>query len=190
MIVESPAKAKTTENLGKGYKVEASQGHVRDLPKSQIGVDPSHDFAMKYITIRGRGDILARIRKEAKGADVIYLATDPDREEVRPFPGIWPMCWILIQRRNAASSFMRSPKAVKDAISHPRAIDMDRGCAAGAPRAGSSGGLQDQPAALGQDQEGPFRRSRAERSHPSGGGSGSVRSKPYPGKNTRDVTAT
>ena len=71
VIVESPAKAKTIEKfLGKGYKVEASQGHVRDLPKSQIGVDPTHDFAMKYITIRGRGDILARIRKEAKGADV------------------------------------------------------------------------------------------------------------------------
>ena len=110
VIVESPAKAKTIEKfLGKGYKVEASQGHVRDLPKSQIGVDPSHDFAMKYITIRGRGDILARIRKEAKGADVITSRPTLTARE-RPFPGIWPMCWILIQRRNAASSFMRSPK--------------------------------------------------------------------------------
>ena len=67
IIVESPAKARTiTKFLGKGYKVEASQGHVRDLPKSQIGVDIEHDFEPKYITIRGRGDILAAIRKEAK----------------------------------------------------------------------------------------------------------------------------
>ena len=81
IIVESPAKARTiTKFLGKGYKVEASQGHVRDLPKSQIGVDIEHDFEPKYITIRGRGDILASIRKEAKNASQIYLATDPDRE--------------------------------------------------------------------------------------------------------------
>ena len=69
IIVESPAKARTISKfLGKGYKVEASQGHVRDLPKSQIGVDITNDFDLKYITIRGRGDILARIRKEAKSA--------------------------------------------------------------------------------------------------------------------------
>ena len=66
--------------LGKGYHVEASQGHVRDLPKSQLGVDADHDFEMKYITIRGRGNILARIKKEAKNASRVYLATDPDRE--------------------------------------------------------------------------------------------------------------
>ena len=81
IIVESPAKARTISKfLGKGYKVEASQGHVCDLPKSQIGVDVDNDFALKYITIRGRGDILTRIRKEAKNASQIYLATDPDRE--------------------------------------------------------------------------------------------------------------
>ena len=69
IIVESPAKAKTIgKYLGKGYKVEASQGHVCDLTKSQLGIDPEHDFALKYITIRGRGDILSRIRKEAKNA--------------------------------------------------------------------------------------------------------------------------
>ena len=67
VIVESPAKAKAISRyLGKGYKVEASQGHVCDLPKSQLGVDTDHDFDMKYITIRGRGEILSRIRKEAK----------------------------------------------------------------------------------------------------------------------------
>ena len=81
IIVESPAKARTISKfLGKGYKVEASQGHVRDLPKSQIGVDVDNDFELKYITIRGRGDILTRIRKEARNASQIYLATDPDRE--------------------------------------------------------------------------------------------------------------
>ena len=81
VIVESPAKAKTIAKfLGRGYKVEASQGHVRDLPKSQIGVSPENDFEPKYITIRGRGDILNRIRKEARSAAKVYLATDPDRE--------------------------------------------------------------------------------------------------------------
>ena len=81
IIVESPAKARTiSKYLGKGYKVEASQGHVRDLPKSQLGVDVENDFELKYITIRGRGDILTRIRKEARTASEVYLATDPDRE--------------------------------------------------------------------------------------------------------------
>ena len=81
VIVESPAKARTISKfLGRNYKVEASQGHVRDLPKSQLGVDVEHDFEPKYITIRGRGEVLERIRKEAKGAKSIILATDPDRE--------------------------------------------------------------------------------------------------------------
>ncbi len=81
IIVESPAKARTIAKfLGRGYKVEASQGHVRDLPKSQLGVDPDRNFEMKYITIHGRGKILTKIRKEAKAASRIYLATDPDRE--------------------------------------------------------------------------------------------------------------
>lgn len=81
VIVESPAKAKTIGKfLGSHYKVIASNGHVRDLPKSQIGVDVEHDFEPKYITLRGRGEVLEKIRKEAKKADKIYLATDPDRE--------------------------------------------------------------------------------------------------------------
>ncbi len=81
VIVESPAKVKTISKfLGANYKVMASQGHVRDLPKSQMGVDIEHDYEPKYITIRGKGDILAALRKEAKKADKVYLATDPDRE--------------------------------------------------------------------------------------------------------------
>lgn len=81
VIVESPAKVKTIKKfLGKNYEVVASNGHVRDLPKSQMGIDVENDFEPKYITIRGKGDILAKLRKEVKKADKIYLATDPDRE--------------------------------------------------------------------------------------------------------------
>ena len=81
VIVESPAKAKTIGKfLGRGYRVEACNGHVRDLPKSQIGVDVEHNFEPRYITIRGRGEILEKIRKEARGASKVILATDPDRE--------------------------------------------------------------------------------------------------------------
>ena len=81
VIVESPAKAKTIKKfLGSSYEVIASNGHVRDLPKSQMGIDIEHDFEPKYITIRGKGDILAKLRKEVKKADHVYLATDPDRE--------------------------------------------------------------------------------------------------------------
>jgi len=127
VIVESPAKAKTIEKfLGRGYKVEASQGHVRDLPKSQIGVDPAKDFEMKYITIRGRGDILAKIKKEAKNAGTVYLATDPDREGEA-------ISWHLANALDIdTASKCRiefheiTKKAVKEAIDHPRAIDMDR----------------------------------------------------------------
>ena len=81
VIVESPAKVKTIKKfLGKNYEVDASNGHVRDLPKSTLGFDAEHGFEPKYITIRGKGDVLAKLRKEVKKADVIYLATDPDRE--------------------------------------------------------------------------------------------------------------
>ena len=81
VIVESPAKVKTIKKfLGSNYEVMASQGHVRDLPKSQMGIDVDNDFEPKYITIRGKGEILAALRKEAKKADKVYLATDPDRE--------------------------------------------------------------------------------------------------------------
>ena len=127
VIVESPAKAKTIAKfLGRGYKVEASQGHVRDLPKSQIGVSPENDFEPKYITIRGRGDILNRIRKEARSASKVYLATDPDREGEA-------ISWHLA---NVLGIDEHSPcriefnevtmKAVKAAVKNPRGIDIDR----------------------------------------------------------------
>ncbi|MDD3335643.1 MAG: type I DNA topoisomerase [Eubacteriales bacterium] len=127
VIVESPAKAKTIEKfLGKGYKVEASQGHVRDLPKSQLGVDADHDFAMKYITIRGRGDIIARIKKEAKNASTIYLATDPDREGEAISWHLATMLDIDTAKKCRIEFHEITKKAVKEAIEQPRAIDMDR----------------------------------------------------------------
>ena len=81
LIVESPAKAKTIGKfLGKNYTVKASVGHVRDLPKSKIGIDIDNNFEPNYITIRGKGDVIKELKKEAKKADNIFLATDPDRE--------------------------------------------------------------------------------------------------------------
>ncbi len=127
VIVESPAKAKTIEKfLGKGYKVTASQGHVRDLPKSQLGVDTNHDFEMKYITIRGRGEIIARLKKEAKNASRIYLATDPDREGEAIS---WHLANLLQMddTKPCRIEFHEiTKKAVKDSIGNVRAIDMDR----------------------------------------------------------------
>ena len=127
VIVESPAKAKTIEKfLGKGYKVEASQGHVRDLPKSQLGVDAENDFEMKYITIRGRGDILARIKKEAKTASRVYLATDPDREGEAISWHLAHTLGIDPEKPCRIEFHEITKKAVKEALEHPRPIDMDR----------------------------------------------------------------
>lgn len=127
VIVESPAKAKTIEKfLGKGYKVEASQGHVRDLPKSQLGVNAENDFEMKYITIRGRGKILAKIKKEAKNAGRIYLATDPDREGEAISWHLAHTLDIDPQKPCRIEFHEITKKAVKEALEHPRAIDMDR----------------------------------------------------------------
>ncbi len=127
VIVESPAKARTVARfLGRDYKVEASQGHVRDLPKSQFGIDPDNDYAMKYITIHGRGDILAKLRKLAAGASVVYLATDPDREGEA-------ISWHLAQALKLdTDQLLRvefheiTKNAVKEAIKNARKIDMDR----------------------------------------------------------------
>ncbi len=131
VIVESPAKAKTIKKfLGSGYEVVASQGHVRDLPKSQMGIDIEHDYEPKYITIRGKGELLASLRKEVKKADRIYLATDPDREGEA-------ISWHLIaalglnDEKNKDKQISRitfneiTKNAVKEAIRHPREIDMN-----------------------------------------------------------------
>ena len=126
VIVESPAKVKTIKKfLGKNYVVTASNGHVRDLPKSQMGIDVEHDFEPKYITIRGKGELLAGLRKEVKKADRIYLATDPDREGEA-------ISWHLSKalnledKKTSRISFNEITKnAVKESLKHPREIDMN-----------------------------------------------------------------
>lgn len=129
VIVESPAKVKTIKKfLGSNYEVDASNGHVRDLPKSQMGIDVEHDYEPKYITIRGKGDILAKLRKEVKKADKIYLATDPDREGEA-------ISWHLMKalkldelkdKKTYRISFNEITKnAVKTSLKAPREIDMD-----------------------------------------------------------------
>lgn len=126
VIVESPAKAKTINKfLGSNYHVVASNGHVRDLPKSQLGIDVEHDYEPKYITIRGKGDILAMLRKEAKKADKVFLATDPDREGEA-------ISWHLAQalkldneHTNRITFNEITKNAIKNAIKHPRKLDMD-----------------------------------------------------------------
>lgn len=126
LIVESPAKVKTIKKfLGSNYKVVASQGHVRDMPKSQLGVGPENDYEPKYITIRGKGPILAELRKEVKKADKIYLATDPDREGEA-------ISWHLTQGINMEGkevyrvTFNEITKsAVKAALKNVREIDQN-----------------------------------------------------------------
>lgn len=125
VIVESPAKVKTIKKfLGSNYSVAASNGHVRDLPKSQLGIDIENDYEPKYITIRGKGDILANLRKEAKKADKVYLATDPDREGEA-------ISWHLATALKLDDKKMRritfneiTKNAVKASLKAPRDIDM------------------------------------------------------------------
>lgn len=126
VIVESPAKVKTIKKfLGKNYEVAASNGHVRDLPKSQLGIDVEHDYEPKYITIRGKGDILAKLRKEVKKAEKVYLATDPDREGEA-------ISWHLLKalkledKKVYRITFNEITKnAVKESLKNAREINMD-----------------------------------------------------------------
>lgn len=126
IIVESPAKSKTIQKfLGKNYEVVASNGHVRDMPKSQMGVDFEHDFEPKYITIRGKGELLASLRKEVKRADKIFLATDPDREGEAIS---WHLCHALKldPKKTKRITFNEITKnAVKQSLKKSRDIDMD-----------------------------------------------------------------
>ena len=126
VIVESPTKSKTIEKfLGKNYKVKASMGHLRDLPKSTFGVDVEHGFEPKYINIRGKGDLIKELKTLAKKADKVYLATDPDREGEAIS---WHLAHILDldEQQNCRIEFHEiTGTAVKDAIKHPRMIDMD-----------------------------------------------------------------
>lgn len=127
VVVESPAKAKTIEKyLGRKYMVRASMGHLRDLPKSQFGIDVEHDFAPKYINIRGKGDLIKALKKDAKNADKIYLASDPDREGEAI---AWHLAFILgiDPASDCRIVFNEITKpAIQEAVKHPRSINLDQ----------------------------------------------------------------
>lgn len=126
VIVESPAKVKTIKKfLGKNYEVAASNGHVRDLPKSQLGFNPENDFEPKYITIRGKGDILANLRKEVKKAEKIYLATDPDREGEAISWHLYHALKLQDKKVYRITFNEITQTAVKASLKHPREIDMN-----------------------------------------------------------------
>ena len=124
VIVESPSKAKTIGKfLGSGYKVIASVGHVRDLPKSKLGIDKENDFEPQYINIRGKGDVIKELKKEANRASKIYLATDPDREGEAIS---WHLAYLLDidDEENCRIVFNEiTKKTIKDAVKNPRKID-------------------------------------------------------------------
>ena len=153
VIVESPAKVKTIKKfLGKNYEVVASNGHVRDMPKSQLGFDVENNYEPKYITIRGKGDILAKLRKEVKKADKVYLATDPDREGEA-------ISWHLSQALKLENkkvyriSFNEITKsAVKASLKQAREIDMNLVNTAGKTNVRPHGRLPDQSAFMGKSK--------------------------------------
>ncbi len=127
VVVESPAKAKTIEKyLGKKYMVRASMGHLRDLPKSQFGIDVENDFEPKYINIRGKGDLIKALKKDAKNASKVYLASDPDREGEAI---AWHLSYILgldpAGECRIVFNEITKP-AIQEAVKHPRSIDIDQ----------------------------------------------------------------
>ncbi len=127
VIVESPAKVKTIKKfLGPSYEVAASMGHVRDLPKSSLGIDVEGDFEPKYITIRGKGELLASLRKSAKKAKKIYLATDPDREGEAISWHLVHALRLDLEKVSRITFHEITKKAVKEALKRPRPIDQNR----------------------------------------------------------------
>ncbi len=126
VIVESPTKVKTIKKfLGQNYEVMASNGHVRDLPKSQMGIDVEHGYEPKYITIRGKGDILAALRKAEKKADKVYLATDPDREGEAISWHLAEALKLDKKKQNRITFNEITKSAVKESLKHARPIDMN-----------------------------------------------------------------
>lgn len=126
VIVESPAKVKTIKKfLGPNYEVAASNGHVRDLPKSSLGIDIEHDYEPKYITIRGKGDILANLRKEVKKAEKVYLATDPDREGEAISWHLYHALKLEDKKVYRITFNEITKNAVKESLKHPREINMN-----------------------------------------------------------------
>ncbi|MBQ2308624.1 MAG: DNA topoisomerase I, partial [Clostridia bacterium] len=126
VIVESPSKASTIKGyLGSNYKVVASKGHVRDLPKSSLGVDIENNFEAHYINIRGKGDLIKEIKKEAKAANKIFLATDPDREGEAISWHLATALGIPVEKTLRVTFNEITKTAVKSAIKEPRQIDMN-----------------------------------------------------------------
>ena len=127
VIVESPAKAKSISKfLGSRYTVKASMGHLRDLPKSQLGVDLEHDFEPKYIAIRGRGDLIKELRLAAKGADKVFLASDPDREGEAIAWHLSHLLGLDQNNKNRIEFHEITKTAIQAALKHPRQIDLNR----------------------------------------------------------------
>ena len=126
VIVESPSKAKTIgKYLGRTYKVVASLGHVRDLPKSRMGVDIDHDYQPDYISIRGKGDLIKELRKDAKAAKAVYLASDPDREGEAIAWHVANLLKMDPTEKNRVTFHEITKDAVKEAFKEPRTINMD-----------------------------------------------------------------
>ena len=126
VIVESPAKATTIKGyLGPSYRVVASKGHVRDLPKSTLGIDIENHFSPHYINIRGKGDLIKELKKEAKNADRVFLATDPDREGEAISWHLSTALGIPVDNVKRITFNEITKSAVKEAIKAPRGLDMD-----------------------------------------------------------------
>jgi hypothetical protein len=161
VVVESAAKAKTIEKfLGRDYKVVASYGHVRDLPKSKLGVDVEHGFEPTYVVPPDKKDVVKRLKDEGKKADAIYLATDPDREGEA-------IAWHVVE----AAGLKGKPIHRIEFHEEPaRDRHRARRCPAGPPCPGPTGRLSDQPAALAQSPPWPLGRAGPVRGRAAGGG--------------------
>ena len=126
VIVESPAKAKTIEKyLGSGYKVTASMGHLRDLPKSKMGVDIEHDFEPQYIPVRDKKELIAELKKESKKAPTVYLATDPDREGEAISWHLKELLGLDDEKARRVTFNEITKKVVTESIQNPRDIDQN-----------------------------------------------------------------
>ncbi len=171
VIVESPAKAKTIgKYLGKDYEVKACMGHLRDLQKSKLSVDVDNDFEPVYKPIKGKEAIISDLKKSAKAADTVYLATDPDREGEAIS---WHLKSLLDlpDEKTRRVTFNEITKNVVQA-EHPRTPGHrpeSGGCPAGPAYPGPARGLSAQSPAVEEDQAGPVRRTGPVRCHPNGG---------------------
>ena len=171
VIVESPSKAKTIGRyLGPDYIVKASMGHLRDLPKSKMGVDLEHDFTPQYIPVRGKESLIKELKAEANKADTVYLATDPDREGEAISWHLKELLALSDEKARRVTFNEITKKVVQEAIQHPREIDYNLVDAQQARRILDR--LSAFPAAVEESPSGTVCRTGSECGHPDGGGSG------------------